>query len=149
MYGRLLPELQQQLESPECKVSDLSFVMKAYLAAMEGCGSGAEADEAAIKWPSSPYAFSKLAVHYMSRLQQKLYDLDPERDILVNSVCPGFCDTDFTNGKGACTTRDDVDQFDHCFAVCLEVMILKIVIALVLQLSCHLSLILCHLLSIL
>lgn len=100
MYGRLLPELQQQLESPECKVSDLSFVMKAYLAAMEGCGSGAEADEAAIKWPSSPYAFSKLAVHYMSRLQQKLYDLDPERDILVNSVCPGFCATDFTNGKG-------------------------------------------------
>lgn len=100
VYGRLLPELIQQLESPECKVADLSFVMKAYLAAMEGLGSGPEADEAATRWPSSPYAFSKLAVHYMTILQQKLYDLDPEKDIIVNAVCPGFCSTDFTKGRG-------------------------------------------------
>jgi len=100
MYGRLLPELVDQLESPECKVADLSFVMKAYLAAMEALGSCPEADEAAIKWPSSPYAFSKLAVHYMTILQQRLYDLDPEKDILVNAVCPGFCATDFTKNRG-------------------------------------------------
>lgn len=100
MYGRLLPELVQQLESPDCKVSDLSFVMKAYLAAMDALGSGPEADEAAVKWPSSPYAFSKLAVHYMSVLQQKLYDLDPEKDVVINAVCPGFCNTDFTKGRG-------------------------------------------------
>jgi len=100
VYGRLLPELIQQLESPDCKVADLSFVMKAYLMAMEGLGTGPEADEAATKWPSSPYAFSKLAIQYMTILQQKLYDLDPEKDVLVNCVCPGFCNTDFTKGRG-------------------------------------------------
>jgi len=100
VHGRLLPELVEQLDSPECKVSDLSFVMKAYVAAMEALGSGKEADEAATKWPSSPYAFSKLAVHYMSMLQQKLFDLDPEKDVIINAVCPGFCNTDFTKGRG-------------------------------------------------
>jgi len=100
VYGRLLPELVEQLDSADCKVSDLSFIMKAYLAAMDSLGSGAEADEAATKWPSSPYAFSKLAVHYMSILQQRLYDLDPDKDVIVNAVCPGFCNTDFTKGRG-------------------------------------------------
>lgn len=100
VHGRLIPELVEQLDSPDCKVSDLSLVMKAYMAAMESLGSSAEADEAATKWPSSPYAFSKLAVHYMSILQQRLFDLDPEKDVIINAVCPGFCNTDFTKGRG-------------------------------------------------
>jgi len=100
LYGRLLPELQQQLDSADSKVSDVSLIMKAYLMAMESLGSSAEADEAAVKWPSSPYAFSKLAVHYMTIYQQKLFDVDPEKDVIINAVCPGFCDTDFTKGRG-------------------------------------------------
>jgi len=100
LHGRLLPELVDQLESSECKMSDLTFIMKAYLAAMEALGSGVEADEAAVKWPSSPYAFSKLAVHYMSIVQQRLFDIDPDKDVIINCVCPGFCNTDFTKGRG-------------------------------------------------
>ena len=117
VHGRLLPELVEQLDSPECKVSDLSFVMKAYVAAMEALGSGKEADEAATKWPSSPYAFSKLAVHYMSMLQQKLFDLDPEKDVIINAVCPGFCNTDFTKGRGKLDKnfRSSEVLVDYCF----------------------------------
>jgi len=100
VHGRLIPELVEQLDSPSCKVADLSLVMKAYLAAMEGLGESKEADEAATKWPTSPYAFSKLAVHYLTILQQKLYNLDPDKDVIINAVCPGFCNTDFTKGRG-------------------------------------------------
>lgn len=100
VYGRLLPELVEQLDSKDCKVGDLNLIMKSYLAAMECLGTSAESDEAATKWPSSPYAFSKLAVHYLTMIQQRLFDLDPEKDVLINAVCPGFCNTDFTKGRG-------------------------------------------------
>jgi len=100
VYTKLIPELLEQLNSSDLKMSDLSFIMKAYLASMAAAGDGGEADEAASKWPASPYALSKLAVHYMSLLQQKLFAIDPDKDVIINCVCPGFCDTDFTKGKG-------------------------------------------------
>jgi len=100
VYGRILPELLEQLNAADVKMADLSFIMKAYLASMEALGDGGAADEAAARWPSSPYAFSKLAVHYMTIIQQKLFDIDPDKDVLINAVCPGFCNTDFTKGRG-------------------------------------------------
>lgn len=96
IHTRLNPELLQRLESPDLKMSELSGVMKEYVLATK---SEDVPNEPTI-WPTSPYAFSKLAVHYMTILQQKLFDIDPEKDVIINAVCPGFCNTDFTSGKG-------------------------------------------------
>lgn len=52
-------------------------------------------------WPvDSAYYISKVGVTFMGILQQKELDEErTQRNILVNSCCPGLVDTDMTGGR--------------------------------------------------
>jgi len=43
---------------------------------------------------------SKVGLSALTRIQQRNFDQDPRSDIIVNSVHPGFVDTDMTNHVG-------------------------------------------------
>jgi len=43
---------------------------------------------------------SKVGLSALTRVQQRNFDQDPRSDIIVNSVHPGFVDTDMTNHVG-------------------------------------------------
>lgn len=51
-------------------------------------------------WPPSAaaYVVTKVSVSALTRIQQKAFDVDPRRkDVIVNSVHPGYVDTDMTS----------------------------------------------------
>ena len=50
-----------------------------------------------------PYKVSKIGLCALTRIQQRQFDQDPRRDIIVNSVHPGFVDTDMSNHEGDLT----------------------------------------------
>jgi carbonyl reductase 1 len=54
-------------------------------------------------WPNSAYATSKIGISALTRIQQKAFDNDSRKDIIVNSVNPGYVDTDMTSHKGTLT----------------------------------------------
>lgn len=54
-------------------------------------------------WPNSAYSVSKVGVSALSFIQQRAFDADPREDLVVNSVHPGYVDTDMTNHKGPLT----------------------------------------------
>ncbi|XP_064097027.1 carbonyl reductase [NADPH] 3-like isoform X2 [Macrobrachium nipponense] len=54
-------------------------------------------------WPSSAYAVSKVAVSALTRVQQRAFDADLRKDVVVNSCHPGYVDTDMTAHKGPLT----------------------------------------------
>jgi len=54
-------------------------------------------------WPNSAYSVSKVGVSALSFIQQRAFDADPREDLVVNSVHPGYVDTDMTNHKGTLT----------------------------------------------
>ena len=54
-------------------------------------------------WPNSAYATSKIGITALTRIQQKAFDNDSREDIIVNSVHPGYVDTDMTSHQGPLT----------------------------------------------
>lgn len=61
-------------------------------------------------WPNSAYGVSKVAVSALTRIQQREFDQKrPGDDIVVNSVHPGYVDTDMTSHKGQLTIDQGAD----------------------------------------
>ena len=54
-------------------------------------------------YPNSAYATSKIGLSALSRIQQQEFDTDPDSDLVVNHVHPGYVDTDMTSHKGPLT----------------------------------------------
>ncbi|KAJ8940429.1 hypothetical protein NQ314_010726 [Rhamnusium bicolor] len=55
-------------------------------------------------WGNSAYVVSKVGVSALTVIQQRLFDKEvPNRNISVNSVHPGYVDTDMTSHKGPLT----------------------------------------------
>jgi carbonyl reductase 1 len=90
--------LRARFSDPSLKVEQLNQLMNEFIkAANEGnhheCG-----------WPGSTYAVSKVGLSALTRIQQKDFDAQrPGDDIVVNSVHPGYVDTDMTSHKGPLT----------------------------------------------
>jgi carbonyl reductase 1 len=58
-------------------------------------------------WPNSTYRVSKVGVSALTRIQQREFDtLRPGDDLVVNSVHPGYVDTDMTSHKGHLTIEE-------------------------------------------
>lgn len=58
-------------------------------------------------WGKSTYVVSKVGVSALTRVQQKLFDNEtPFRNILANSVHPGYVDTDMSSHKGSLTIEE-------------------------------------------
>ena len=66
-------------------------------------------------WPSSAYNVSKVGVSALTRIQQRELDLSrPGEDIVVNSVHPGYVDTDMTSHKGHLTIERGAEAVVWC-----------------------------------
>jgi len=60
-------------------------------------------------WPSSAYSVSKVGVSALTFIQQRAFDEDPRTDIVINSVHPGYVDTDMTSHKGPLTIEQGAE----------------------------------------
>jgi len=60
-------------------------------------------------WPTicfPPYVVSKIAISALTRIQQREFDQDSRKDIVVNSVHPGYIQTDMTGNTGPLKTEE-------------------------------------------
>eukprot|EP00057_Strongylocentrotus_purpuratus_P000978 XP_001188609.2 PREDICTED: carbonyl reductase [NADPH] 3 [Strongylocentrotus purpuratus] len=97
IYGRLGPDLQKRFKTvtSEQGVIDL---MNEFISAAK------EEKKKELGWGSSNYGVSKLGVIALTRIQGQDIIKDSSReDILINSCCPGYVDTDMSSHKGPLT----------------------------------------------
>ncbi|KAF9807968.1 hypothetical protein SFRURICE_017140 [Spodoptera frugiperda] len=86
-------ELRQRLNDEKLTVPELSDLMQQYVDAAQQ-GTQTEA------WGTSSYVVSKVGVSALTNVQQRMLE---SRDIKVNSVHPGYVDTDMTSHRGPLT----------------------------------------------
>jgi NAD(P)-dependent dehydrogenase (short-subunit alcohol dehydrogenase family) len=70
-------------------------------------------DIQSLGYPNTSYEFSKAGLISITRIQQRMFNVDPRPDIVINSVCPGFVSTDMTNNTGYITA--DQGSFNFLF----------------------------------
>nr|XP_021185231.2 carbonyl reductase [NADPH] 3 [Helicoverpa armigera] len=85
--------LKDRLSDEKLTIPELSKLMQDYIDAVKR-GSYAE------EWGKSSYVVSKVGVSALTNIQQRLVN---DRDIKVNSVHPGYVDTDMTSHQGPLT----------------------------------------------
>ncbi|KAJ2939419.1 hypothetical protein O0L34_g10849 [Tuta absoluta] len=85
--------LRQKFADPKLTIPQLSELMKQYI---EAAKQGTQLPE----WGNSSYAVSKVGLSALTRIQQRLLN---DRNIKVNSVHPGWVDTDMSSHKGPLT----------------------------------------------
>ncbi|XP_026733551.1 carbonyl reductase [NADPH] 3-like isoform X1 [Trichoplusia ni] len=85
--------LRDRFKDEKLTISELSSLMQQYVDAAK---QGTQVAE----WGNSSYVVSKAGVTALSKIQQRLLN---DRDIKVNSVHPGYVDTDMTSHKGPLT----------------------------------------------
>ncbi|CAB3241410.1 unnamed protein product [Arctia plantaginis] len=89
-------DLRDKLKDEKLTIPELSKLMQQYVDAVK---EGTHAAE----WGNSSYVVSKVGVSALSNIQQRILN---SREIKVNSVHPGYVDTDMTSHTGPLT----VDQ---------------------------------------
>ncbi|CAL7943212.1 unnamed protein product [Xylocopa violacea] len=65
-------------------------------------------------WSNSAYVASKVGVSALARIHQRMFDSDPRQDLVVNSVHPGYVDTDMTSHKGPLTPDQGAEAPIFC-----------------------------------
>ncbi|XP_065170956.1 carbonyl reductase [NADPH] 1-like [Atheta coriaria] len=95
------PELKTKFSADSLTVEQLNDLMSQFVdASKEG-----KNDE--LGWGKSAYNVSKVGVSALSRVQQRIFEnSQPEKNIAVNSVHPGYVDTDMTSHKGPLTIEE-------------------------------------------
>ncbi|CAB3241411.1 unnamed protein product [Arctia plantaginis] len=89
-------DLREKLKDEKLTIPELSKLMQQYVdAAKEGTQ--------AAEWGNSSYVVSKVGVTALSNIQQRMLN---SKDIKVNSVHPGYVDTDMTSHKGPLTIEE-------------------------------------------
>ncbi|ENN80024.1 hypothetical protein YQE_03501, partial [Dendroctonus ponderosae] len=104
-------DLRSKLSSVSLDVSGLNHKSATYLIGLmrtlqtqRAADAGKNQEEG---WGSSAYAVSKVAVSALTVIQQRAFDAEsPSRNIAVNSVHPGYVDTDMSSHKGPLTTEE-------------------------------------------
>lgn len=97
-------QLKDEFSSPDLTVEKLDDLVKRFVDA------AAAGNHEQLGWPLSAYAVSKIAVTALTIIQQKAFDMDPRRkNIVVNSVHPGYVDTDMTSHKGPLTIEQGAE----------------------------------------
>ncbi|KAF2896096.1 hypothetical protein ILUMI_10080 [Ignelater luminosus] len=94
-------ELRSKFSNPALTVSGLNELMNQFV---EDAKNGENAQKG---WGNSAYVVSKVGVSALTVIQQRNFDSEPEkRDISVNSVHPGYVNTDMTSHKGPLTIEE-------------------------------------------
>jgi len=96
-------ELRRTLSSPLLTIDQLDTLMRQFVEKAKG------GDNEQSGWPSSAYCVSKVGVSALTFIQQRAFDEDPRTDIVINSVHPGYVDTDMTSHKGPLTIEQGAD----------------------------------------
>ena len=90
-YGRLKilqPQLAEQFSSPDLTEQQLVSLMDQYV---QDVTAG---DYASKGWSSSPYGVSKVGVNALTRVLARELSKGEDKDVLVNTCCPGWVRTD-------------------------------------------------------
>ncbi|XP_057663076.1 carbonyl reductase [NADPH] 1-like [Diorhabda carinulata] len=88
-------EIRREFSKKDLTVSELNKLVEKFVKAAE---NGKTVEDG---WGSSTYVVSKVAVSALTNIQQKMFDEEvPNRNISVNSVHPGYVNTDMTSHKG-------------------------------------------------
>ncbi|XP_056642694.1 carbonyl reductase [NADPH] 1-like [Diorhabda sublineata] len=88
-------EIRREFSKKDLTVFELNKLVEKFVKAAE---NGKTVEDG---WGSSTYVVSKVAVSALTNIQQKMFDEEvPNRNISVNSVHPGYVNTDMTSHKG-------------------------------------------------
>lgn len=91
-------ELRKTLSSPDLKQQELDELMTKFVTLAQ------TGQHTSAGWGSSAYVVSKVGVSALTRIQQKRFvEDDTVPDIVINSVHPGYVDTDMTSHQGPLT----------------------------------------------
>ena len=66
-------------------------------------------------YPDASYAFSKVGLIAITRIQQKMLSLDSRPDLVINAVCPGYTITDMTQNTGYVTPDQGLKKRERVF----------------------------------
>ena len=72
------------------------------------CRAAQTGDHQKLGWPDSAYGPSKIALSALTFIQQRNFDRDTRKDIVVNCVNPGYVDTDMSSHKGPLTIEQGI-----------------------------------------
>ncbi|OQV15843.1 putative Carbonyl reductase [NADPH] 3 [Hypsibius exemplaris] len=101
-----LEDVKKRLVSDDLTVEELKQIVLTYAKIAE------TKNPAELGYPAimGPYAFSKICVVALTRVQQRVFDRDTARpDIVVNAVSPGFVATEMTAYKGVRTIEEGAE----------------------------------------
>jgi len=96
-------KIRETLSSPTLKMDELCALANRFVAAAK---EGTHKDQG---FAGSAYGMSKVFENAMTEIQQRDFDADKREDLIVNSCCPGFVDTDMTSHKGHLTPEEGAD----------------------------------------
>lgn len=72
-------------------------------------------------YPNSCYVVSKVGVSALTQIQQRTFDNDTSRiDLVINSVHPGYVDTDMTSHKGPLTIEQGKSRLAYTWAMVIN-----------------------------
>ncbi|XP_029039979.1 carbonyl reductase [NADPH] 1 isoform X2 [Osmia bicornis bicornis] len=92
----LIPDesLRKRLSDPNLTEEELDNIMREFVNAAK---ANTHLENG---WVNSAYVASKVGVSALARVHQRMFDSDSREDLVVNSVHPGYVDTDMTSHKG-------------------------------------------------
>ncbi|KAJ8946455.1 hypothetical protein NQ318_014443 [Aromia moschata] len=94
-------DLRAKFGDPNLTVDGLNKLIEKFVIDAKENKSQAEG------WGNSAYVVSKVGVSALTLIQQRIFDQEePNRNISVNSVHPGYVDTDMTSHKGPLTIEE-------------------------------------------
>ncbi|KAK7579803.1 hypothetical protein V9T40_000432 [Parthenolecanium corni] len=93
-------KLRDTFSSSDLTETKLTELINSFVKAAE------DGNHTELGWPNSAYVVSKVGVSALTRIQQREFDKDSRKDIIVNSVHPGYVDTDMTSHKGPLTIEE-------------------------------------------
>jgi carbonyl reductase 1 len=56
-----------------------------------------------------PYSLSKIAMIALTRVNQREFDADSRKDLIISACCPGYVKTDLTRNNGKLTTEQGIE----------------------------------------
>ncbi|CAK9816949.1 Carbonyl reductase [NADPH] 1 [Anthophora plagiata] len=106
----LIPDesLRKRLSDPNLTEEELDNIMTEFVDAAK---TNTHLEKG---WSNSAYVASKVGVSALARVHQRMFNSDSRPDLVVNSVHPGFVDTDMTSHTGTLTPDQGAEAPIFC-----------------------------------
>lgn len=100
--------LRKRLSNPKLTEEELDKIMREFVDAAKTDSHLANG------WSNSAYVASKVGVCALARVHQSMFNSDSREDLAVNSVHPGYVDTDMSSHKGTLTPDQGAEAPIFC-----------------------------------